>query len=275
MNQKFLLLFSILNFFNSAYSCSVYHEASINDTCKSICLKYNLSLNELMQLNHNNLNCECLDGFSVCVSSAKFKRSLVLNCTKTVTVQAEESCFLIRIKNGLSEQQFNYFNPNLDCNLNNNVCVDDGQIGCIQYYEPIINDTCDSIANAFDLDQKSMIVNNPDLNCDNITSTGNICVLKRNPNCSKIYYFNDEDTIDGILLKFNLTETFLYMFNPSLRISSVTTTQAICLNATFSYSNRANNDNNTNRKKAQSKLIIILVIVILVLLLVVVYLFLR
>jgi LysM repeat protein len=225
----FYLIFSL--FIDHVLLCREHFQPVENDTCHTISKNYGISLQELIRLN-KDINCENLQQTKICVSNSIVKRDMIENCAKTHKMQAGEVCFTLRMENRLSENFFNYLNPNIDCQnlkIGSLVCIDDGLTGCVEYYKTNKTDTCIGIGDAYDFDVESLEVNNSGLNCSNLVEDTSICILFRNPNCSFVYYVNIGDTSYSIMRRYNININDLYTLNPTFRYNFIYASQGICL----------------------------------------------
>lgn len=230
MKQKFNTATILFNLCYLAYCCDIEHKVNSSDeTCQIIANKYKIDVKNI-QINNLNINCNKLAvNEIICIKkNARSKLPDYALCAQYHVVDYAEGCFAIRLKYRLSLPLFLLLNPHINftwkspgveyCPIftGDEICVSDGNYGCVIDYVLNSTDSCSSVAAAYYLDLESFQFNNPDIDCnDNITKKS-VCVIFRNPICTEIYTAKSNDTIETISSIYHVSRKALYLLNPSM-----------------------------------------------------------
>ena len=138
--------------------------------------------------------------------------------------------------NRIRSTRFNQLNPGLNCNnlvVGSNVCLNDGNTGCIRYLKLNGTTSCQSIANTIGINIITLKAINVHLDCSKPISTKYICAEAVNPECESLYKVKNGDTIATIISSNGLTDDQFYNANPYAYENGIQVNQNICLKKTI------------------------------------------
>ncbi|KAF9257253.1 hypothetical protein L218DRAFT_1019286 [Marasmius fiardii PR-910] len=177
---------------DSTYDCQPVYTVVSGDTCFAIAQSHGITLSEFLsdnaQLDPNS--CPIFPGLNVCVDGGSTNPGglwLQGDCTKTTTIEPDETCDSIASRSGISTYIIQQINPGNTCAALlafTQICVDSPANNCAKVYTVTTNDMggCGPIAAAQGITFARLRELNPNIDqfCGNIYP-GEALALKNIP----------------------------------------------------------------------------------------------
>ncbi|KAK9839101.1 hypothetical protein WJX74_009550 [Apatococcus lobatus] len=193
------------------------------------------------------------------------------NCQKYYRVQSGDTCWALRTKRLLSQQELLSLNPGLNCTnlkIDQQLCLPDSpqsSVNCTRFLEIQSGDTCWALAgnNRVTLDQFKQM--NPRLDCASLQIGSPVCIrapsiapaANQTNYCSSMATTKPKDSCNSLAAQYSTTVARLAQINPGLDCSqsSVGASLSICTSAiTAATKSDLTNYENPDRPKALIKL---------------------
>jgi len=169
-------------------------------------------------------------------------------CKTTYYSQTGDTCATMDKMYGLVSGTILAANSFLQCSdvwAGTPICVPDGPYGCSQTYSSKQGDTCDSIEEAFELEEGSILAANTFLTCSDIWANTAICIPNDDctptstttalsststpANCKSTYNSVPKDTCESLEQAFNLVSGTIKSANSFVTCDDIWTGTPLCI----------------------------------------------
>lgn len=156
-----------------------------------------------------------------------------------MVVDKEMPCEDYLNQHRMCRKRFYLLNPTVEYNctvipIGTRVCLNDGKIGCLQFYyfDPNIDKTCQDLADKIDVPLSYFKAINPFVNCDKPLQSSDSPVCNqtaRFQNCSRTYLPKINETVQSICRDNQIKLEDFYEANPNIAEDGFKPGQLVCL----------------------------------------------
>lgn len=183
--------------------CTNIYEIFDGDSCENVVLAFQISMDELIELNPE-LDCGNITiGDIICLPASLNMTNMIFNSSSS--------------------------------ELNDTAAASAKAGVCAQYYTTLSDDSCDIIAQAFQTTVTTLVELNPGLKCAELHPDQILCVpllfsTTSTPSQCKLFYLvYEDDTCETIADAYKITRSLLVKLNPSLDCNRMPISEKICV----------------------------------------------
>ncbi|KAL7745917.1 hypothetical protein RI367_008775 [Sorochytrium milnesiophthora] len=238
---------ALLNLAHADPVCVSSVNVKAGDNCWAIANANGLTLSKLQSYNPN-IDCNMLQvGQSLCLEAHEANVPFV-QCTSKYAVKGGDSCWAIANSNGMSVDQLQGLNPDMDCNalqIGQGVCLADAATTdppqptdaptvCVTPYTVKSGDSCWTISNTNGLALGDFQQMNPGMDCNALSIGQSLCLNLQTVGvpffaCSQTYTVVSGDTCTKIASNNHLSLGDLQQRNPKVDCNMLQVGQRVCL----------------------------------------------